>query len=67
MKKDKDKGYGYALKNKAHLEFLGYCDQKGFVYSEYLGDESYRVISLNNGELLELIRFTGDRKDGYDY
>jgi len=55
--------YRAVLKNKETLEYLGFCEQKGFVYSEYLGDGQYRIVCLHNGKANELIRFSGLRPD----
>lgn len=55
--------YRTLLRNKETLEYLGFCEQKGFVYSEYLGDGVYRIVALLKGQSTELIRFKGAKKE----
>jgi predicted transcriptional regulator of viral defense system len=55
--------YQYVIKNKQFMEYLGFCNLKGFLYSEYMGRGEYRIIALNNGEASILIRFTGVGKE----
>lgn len=45
-------------------EYLGYCDEKGYVYSIFCGyDERgrkiYRIYAIKGGEKQLLIEFTG--------
>ena len=47
------------LKKSKFKEYLGYCKEKGYMYSEYLGGGSYRIVSIKNGSVAELIRFKG--------
>lgn len=55
--------YGYVLKNMEYMEYLGFCELKGFVYSEYLGDGKYRILALNNGMVTILINYKGMKKE----
>lgn len=58
--------YAYVMTNKQFMEYLGFCEQKGFLYSEYLGNGRYRILALNNGGVSELIYFNGVKQEEVD-
>lgn len=47
-----------AFKNNSSKEYLGFCSQKGFIYSLQLDDGRYAVVALHNGQVTVLIQFT---------
>ncbi|MNO80627.1 hypothetical protein D3C76_718400 [compost metagenome] len=55
--------YGYVMKNMQHMEYLGFCELKGFMYTEYMGDGQYRILALNNGTVTIMINYTGVKKE----
>ncbi|MNW37778.1 hypothetical protein D3C74_148300 [compost metagenome] len=46
------------FKNNDYKEYLGFCEQKGFIYSVQLDEENYAVVALHNGQVTMLIQFT---------
>lgn len=46
------------FKSNCSKEFLGFCEQKGFVYSVQIGNGKYAVVALLNGQVTVLIQFT---------
>lgn len=59
--------YGYVMKNLQFMDYLGFCEQKGFMYSEYMGDGQYRILALNNGTVTTMIRFEGEVRELREY
>lgn len=57
--------YDYVKRNSNRISFLGLCPQKGFMYSEDMGAGLWRVLSLNDGEVNELIRYHGMTTEEY--
>ena len=53
----------YIRKHIDRLEYLGFCQMKGWLYSEYLGDGHYRIIAISNTDNSStvLISFKGRR------
>jgi len=47
-----------AFKNNSSKEFLGFCEQEGFIYSVQLDEGRFAVVALNNGQVTMLIQFT---------
>lgn len=47
-----------AFKNNCSKEYLGFCEQKGFIYSVQLDKGRYVVVALHNGQVTLLIQFT---------
>jgi len=46
------------FKYNSSKEYLGFCEQKGFIYSVQLDEERYAVVALHNGQVTMLIQFT---------
>ncbi|MEI2282447.1 hypothetical protein [Paenibacillus polysaccharolyticus] len=46
------------FKSISSKEYLGFCEQKGFIYSVQLDEERYAVVALHNGQVTMLIQFT---------
>jgi hypothetical protein len=44
---------------KREKEYLGFCTQKGYVYSVALAGNEYAVVALKDGETTTLITFQG--------
>lgn len=57
--------YNYVQRNNKRISFLGFCPQKGFVYSEDMGAGLWRIIALFDGEVTELIRYHGMTTEEY--
>lgn len=51
----------YIKSHKDRLVYLGFCELKGWLYSEYLGDGWYRIIAISHKDnsTAVLIRFRG--------
>ncbi|WP_310551795.1 hypothetical protein [Paenibacillus glufosinatiresistens] len=47
-----------AFKDNDSKEYLGFCEQKGFIYSVQLAKGRYAVVALQNGRATVLIQFT---------
>ncbi|ANS76479.1 hypothetical protein AWM70_19440 [Paenibacillus yonginensis] len=47
-----------AFKNNSSKEYLGFCEQKGFIYSVQLDERRFAVVALQNGQVTMLIQFT---------
>ncbi|MGN7384090.1 hypothetical protein [Paenibacillus sp. SAFN-117] len=47
-----------AFKNNSSKEYLGFCEQKGFIYSVPLDQRTFAVVALLNGTVTTLIQFT---------
>ncbi|MBE0340171.1 hypothetical protein E4V51_01910 [Paenibacillus sp. 28ISP30-2] len=47
-----------AFKNNNSKEYLGFCEQKGFIYSLQLDVGRYCVIALQNGCITTLITYS---------
>lgn len=47
-----------AIKCNSSKEFLGFCEQKGFIYSVQLDEGKYAIVALFNGQVTTLIQFT---------
>ncbi|WP_059050399.1 hypothetical protein [Paenibacillus senegalimassiliensis] len=47
-----------AFKNNSSKEYLGFCEQKGFIYSVQLNEGRHAVVALHNGQVTMLIQFT---------
>jgi len=58
--------YTYVMENKQYMEYLGFCEQKGFVYSEYMGGGQYRVLALKDGRVSVLIHFKGMKQEEHE-
>lgn len=46
------------FKYNSSKEYLGFCEQNGFIYSVQLDEERYAVVALSNGQVTILIQFT---------
>ena len=46
------------FKDISSKEYLGFCEQMGFIYSVQLDEERYEVVALHNGQVTMLIQFT---------
>ncbi|WP_373232797.1 hypothetical protein [Cohnella sp.] len=46
-----------SFKSNSSKEYLGFCEQKGFIYSVQLDVGRYAVVALNNGQVTTLIQF----------
>jgi len=46
----------------SHKEYLGYCEQKGFIYSVQIDVNQFAVIALFNGGITTLISYTVRRQ-----
>ena len=53
----------YLRNNIKFLEYLGYCDTQGWVYSEYMGDGKYRILAVKDSVITILINFEGEKQD----
>jgi predicted transcriptional regulator of viral defense system len=47
-----------SFRKNSQKEYLGYCEQKGYIYSVQTGVNQYSVIALQNGRITVLITFT---------
>ncbi|GGG07000.1 hypothetical protein [Paenibacillus aceti] len=47
-----------SFKCNSSKEYLGFCDQKGFIYSVQLDTNNYAIVALYNGEVTTLIHYT---------
>ncbi|MFC6334263.1 hypothetical protein ACFP56_16665 [Paenibacillus septentrionalis] len=47
-----------AFKSNSLKEYLGFCEQKGFIYSVPLDQGTFSVVALQNGTVTTLIQFT---------
>ncbi len=52
-------GYSYLRTHKKFISYLGYCEKKGFIYSEKLHDNHYRILAAYDGIVRVLIHYTG--------
>lgn len=46
------------FKCNSQKEYLGFCEQKGFIYSVQLNARTYAVIALRHGYITTLITYT---------
>lgn len=44
-----------ALRKNSTKQYLGYCDQKGFIYSVQVDIGKYAVVALRGGEVTTLL------------
>jgi len=47
-----------AFKRNSQKEYLGFCEQKGFVYSVQIDGDKFAVVALKNGQIDVLITYT---------
>jgi len=47
-----------SFKCNSSKEYLGFCVQKGFIYSVQLDTHYYAIVALYNGQVTTLIRYT---------
>lgn len=47
-----------AFRSNSQKEYLGYCEQKGYVYSVKIDAGTYAVVALNNAKIIVLITYT---------
>ena len=47
-----------SFKRNSQKEYLGFCEQKGYVYSITLDAGKYAVVALRNGQVTVLITYT---------
>lgn len=47
-----------SFKRNSQKEYLGFCEQKGFIYSATLDAGKYAVVALRNGQVTVLISYT---------
>lgn len=47
-----------SFKSNKSKEYLGFCDQKGFIYSVQLDTDYYAIVALHNGQVTTLILYT---------
>lgn len=47
-----------SFKHNSQKEYLGFCEQKGYVYSVKLDVGKHAVVSLRNAEVTVLITYT---------
>jgi len=50
------------IKNKVDKEYLGYCPEKGWVYSVPVGPDEYNIIAVREGTVEVLITFKVRKK-----
>ncbi|SHE14141.1 Uncharacterised protein [Chlamydia abortus] len=46
-----------AFKRNSQKEYLGFCEQKGFVYSVQIDGDKFTVVALKNGKVEVLITY----------
>jgi len=46
-----------AFKRNSQKEYLGFCEQKGFVYSVQIDGDKFAVVALKNGKVEVLITY----------
>lgn len=46
-----------AFKRNSQKEYLGFCEQKGFVYSVQIDKDKFAVVALKNGKIEVLITY----------
>lgn len=51
------------FKETNNKQYLGYCDEKGYVYSVQVEECLYRIVSIKNNELTVLIEYTTTKGD----
>ncbi|WP_339321793.1 hypothetical protein [Paenibacillus sp. FSL W8-0194] len=47
-----------SFKRNSQKEYLGFCEQKGYIYSVTLDAGKYAVVALRNGQVTVLITYT---------
>lgn len=45
------------FKRNRQKEYLGFCEQKGFVYSVQIDSDKFAVVALKNGQVEILITY----------
>lgn len=45
------------FKRNSQKEYLGFCEQKGFVYSVQIDSDKFAVVALKNGQVEILITY----------
>lgn len=45
------------FKRNSQKEYLGFCEQKGFVYSIQIDSDKFAVVALKNGQVEILITY----------
>lgn len=51
------------LKEAKNKEYLGYCKEKGYVYSIQLEEHTYAVVSVIDGKVTTLIQYKTKGRD----
>lgn len=46
-----------SFKKNSDKEFLGFCEEKGFVYSVKVDNGTYAIVALQNGNVEVLITY----------
>lgn len=47
-----------SFRSNSQKEYLGFCKQKGYIYSVTLDAGKYAVVALRNGQVTVLITYT---------
>jgi len=47
-----------SFRKNSQKEYLGYCEQKGYIYSVQIDVNQYSVVALQNGRITVLITYT---------
>jgi|GEM_PF-1224457 len=50
-----------SFKCNSQKEYLGYCEQKGFIYSVQMDVNQFAVVALFNGKITTLISYTAGK------